>query len=81
MKFGIIVCPICKKAKAVDLSIKTTKCFGCNKVLILRKLKILYKCNSNQEITQALGLINAEMDGNLEKFKEKISNKNYLNKS
>jgi transposase-like protein len=70
MKFGIVVCPRCKKAKVVDLSCKTTKCHRCGKVLRLEHLKILYKSNSDQKIRQAWGLVNAEMDGRLEDFKE-----------
>jgi len=69
MKFGIIVCPRCKKAKVVDLSCKTTKCHRCDKVLKLKKLKILYETDSEHKVRQALGLVNAEMDGRLEEFK------------
>jgi transposase-like protein len=72
MKFGIVVCPRCKNAKAVDLSCKTTKCYGCGKTLNLEKLRILYKSDSNQKIRQALGLVNAKMDGKFEEFKELI---------
>ena len=70
MKFGIVVCPRCKKAKVVDLSCKTTKCHRCGKVLRLEHLRILHKSNSDQKIRQALGLVNAEMDGRFEEFKE-----------
>ena len=78
MKYGVIVCPNCKTAKGVDLSYKTTKCINCNKKLILHKLKILYKTNSEEELRQALGLINAEMDGKLEDFKNLIKNQKTL---
>lgn len=75
MKFGVIVCPKCRKAKAVDLSYKTTRCTWCGKLLILGKLKILYKTDSEQKLRQAIGLINAEidskMDGKFEEFKER----------
>ena len=70
MKFGIVVCPRCKKAKVVDLSCKTTKCHRCGKVLSLEHLRILHKSNSDQKIRRALGLVNAEMDGRFEEFKE-----------
>jgi len=69
MKFGIIVCPKCKKAKGVILSYKTTKCNRCGKVLNLGKIKILYKTNSEQKLRHSLGLINAELDGQLDHFK------------
>ena len=70
MRFGIVVCPKCKKAKGVNLSCKTTRCIRCGKLLMLEKLRILYKTDSEQKLRQTLGLINAEMDGRLEKFKE-----------
>ncbi len=74
-KYGLIVCPNCKTPKAVDLSKKTTKCFRCNKALKLDKVKIIHKSNSNEEIRAAIGLLNAEFDGNLEKFKKIFKNK------
>jgi len=70
MKFGVIVCPICKKAKAVELSCKTTRCPRCNKVLILEKIRIFYKTDSKDKLREVLGLINAEMDGKLKEFKD-----------
>jgi len=70
MRFGVIVCPRCKKAKGVDLSHKTTKCIRCNKVIIIKKIKIIYQTNSEAELRNALGLINAELDGNLKEFKK-----------
>jgi len=73
VKFGIVVCPKCKKAKIVDLSCKTNKCHRCGKVLRLEHLIILHKSNSDQKIRQVLGLVNAEMDGRLEEFKELIN--------
>jgi len=68
MRFGVIVCPKCKKAKGVNLSFKTTKCIRCNKTLEIKKIKILCKTDSEVELRQKLGLINAELDGNLEEF-------------
>jgi hypothetical protein len=70
MRFGIVVCPKCKKAKGINLSCKTTRCIGCGKLLMLEKLRILHKTDSEQKLRQTLGLINAEMNGRLEEFKE-----------
>ena len=72
MKFGIIVCPNCKTAKGVDLSCKTTRCPRCSKVLTLKKQKILYETESEQKLRDAIGLINAEMEGKLKDFKKLI---------
>ena len=75
MKFGVIVCPKCRTAKGVSLSSKTTRCTRCNKVIHLDKVKILYKTNSEQKLRQAIGLINAEIDGNIASFKKLIASK------
>ncbi len=61
MKFGVIVCPNCKKVKAVDLTYQTTRCIRCNRVINLKKVKILYKSNSQEQIRQVIGKINAEL--------------------
>ncbi len=70
MKFGIIVCPKCKKAKVVNLSCKTSRCYRCNEIFTFEKLKIQYKTDSEQKARLALGLINAEIDGKLDEYKE-----------
>ena len=72
MKFGIVVCPRCKKAKAVDLSCKTTKCIRCGKILHICKLKMFYETDSRVKLQNAIGLINAENDGNKNYFKRLI---------
>ncbi len=74
MKFGVIVCPNCKKVKGVELSRKTTKCPRCGKVLRLENLKIFYKTDSQEELQQAIGLMNADLDGRLDEFKKIIQN-------
>ena len=70
MKFGIVVCPRCKKTKVVNLAVRTAKCHRCGKVLKLEKLRIIYETDSEHKVRQTLGLINAKMDGRLEEFKE-----------
>jgi len=74
MKFGVIVCPNCKKVKGVELSCKTTKCTRCGKVLRLENLKIFYKTNSQEKLQQAIGLVNADLDGRIDEFKKIIQN-------
>ena len=61
MKYGVIVCPKCKKVKAVNLNYKSTKCFFCKKQILLNKVKILFKSNHQEEIRYAIGQINAEL--------------------
>ena len=61
MKFGVIICPQCKQVKGVTLSSKTTRCIRCGKTLELKKLKIFYKTDSQEKLSQAIGILNAEM--------------------
>ena len=70
MRFGVIICPKCKKVKGIDLFCKTTKCPRCGKILTIDKLKIFYKTDSQKKLQQAIGLINAELDGKYNEFKE-----------
>ena len=74
MRFGVVVCPHCKKVKGVNLSCKTTKCSRCNKVHRLENLKIFYKTDSMEKLQQAIGLVNAKLDGKLKGFKEILQN-------
>lgn len=75
MKFGVIVCPNCRKAKGVDLSVKATKCTRCGKILKLERLKFFYETNSREKLQKAIGLVNADLNGKLKEFKEMLQNK------
>ena len=75
MKFGVVVCPHCKKVKGVDLSCNTTKCLQCGKVLRLEHIKIFYQTDSRGELQQAIGLVNAKLNGKLKEFKEILQDK------
>jgi hypothetical protein len=74
MKFGVIVCPKCKKAKGVILSCKTTRCNRCGRILKLEKIRIFYKTDSELKLRHSLGLINAKMDNKLKNFKRQFEN-------
>jgi hypothetical protein len=71
MKYGIIICPKCKRSKGVILNYKTTKCNICGKLLKFNKIRVLYKTNSQKELRHAIGLINADLVGKLNKNKLK----------
>ena len=75
MRLGVVVCPQCKQVKGVDLSSKTTKCAGCGKTLTLEKLKIFYETDSQEKLRQAIGLLNAELDGKSVAFKKLLHDK------
>ncbi len=68
MRYGVIVCPNCKKAKGVLLSNKTSRCARCGKILKINKLKIFHETNSTEEMQNAIGLLNAKLDGRAEEF-------------
>jgi hypothetical protein len=61
MKYGIIVCPKCKQVKAVNLSCKTTRCIRCNKTLVIKKLRIFFKTDSESELRKEIGCINRDI--------------------
>ena len=63
IKFGIIVCSKCKKAKGIDLSFKTTRCPRCGKIITIEKMKILFRTDSQKKLRDSIGLINAEIEG------------------
>lgn len=69
MKYGVIVCPKCRKAKGFELKNKTTRCTYCNKTIVIDNLKIFYKTDSQEKLTNAIGLVNANIDGKYEDFK------------
>ena len=75
MRLGVIVCPQCKQVKGVNLSSKTTKCAGCGKTLTLEKLKFFYETESQEKLRQAIGLLNAELDGKSVAFKKLLYDK------
>jgi hypothetical protein len=63
MRLGVVVCPKCRHVKGVDLSKKTSRCGRCGRLLHLTKLTILYTTESQNDLRQAIGRLNAKMDG------------------
>ena len=62
MKYGVIICPKCKNAKAVELRYKSTKCTRCNKLINIDKISIIFKSNNHQLIIKKIGKINQEIN-------------------
>ena len=73
MKYGIVVCSKCKRAKGFLLSNKTTRCIACGKVIDIKKSKIMFKTDSRVEMQNVIGMINADIDGNSEIFQKLIT--------
>jgi hypothetical protein len=64
MRFGVIICPWCKQVKGLELSSQTTRCIRCGKTLKMKKIKIFCETDSQEQLRQAIGLLNAELDEN-----------------
>lgn len=75
MKYGVVVCPKCRQVKGIELRHKSTKCIRCNKNIVIDKVKIVFETNNEEELRNAIGLLNAKLDGKAEEFK-KIFKKN-----
>jgi hypothetical protein len=78
MRFGVVVCPHCKQVEGVNLSSKTTKCIRCGKTLQMKKLKFFYETEYQEKLHEAVGLMNAELEGKRDTFTKLLNNKNKL---
>ena len=72
MRYAVIICPSCKKAKIAETEKKTTICSHCNKKLVIKDLKIQFETNSQQEARNVIGIIHAQLDGKQDEFIELI---------
>ena len=48
--YGVICCPKCRFVTAVDLKFKTKKCIKCNYNINLKKVRIVFKTEDNNEL-------------------------------
>ena len=48
--YGIICCPKCRFVTAVDLKFKTKKCIKCNYNIIIKKVRVIFKTEDNNEL-------------------------------
>ena len=58
MKFGVIVCPACGRAKGVETCRKTTTC-QCGREMKLSRIKIHYETDSHRELAGAVAQANS----------------------
>ena len=72
MRYAVIFCPSCKKAKIAETHKKSTICVHCNKKLVIKDLKIQFETNSQQEARNIIGIIHAHLDGKQDEFIELI---------
>ncbi len=60
-RYGVIVCTKCRNAKGVDLISKNTRCTRCGKQLSLNKLNVYFRSDSQTEIANKVGELNARL--------------------
>jgi len=48
--YGVICCPKCRFVAAVDLKFKTKKCIKCNYNINLKKVRVIFKTEDNNEL-------------------------------
>ena len=48
--YGVICCPKCGFVTAVDLKFKTKRCIKCNYNINLKKVRVIFKTEDNNEL-------------------------------
>ena len=48
--YGVICCPKCRFVAAVDLKFKTKKCIKCNYNINIKKVRVIFKTEDNNEL-------------------------------
>ena len=48
--YGVICCPKCRFVAGVDLKFKTKKCIKCNYNINLKKVRVVFKTEDNNEL-------------------------------
>lgn len=62
MRYGVIVCPACGKAKGVEADKKTTTC-PCGREIDMARVKLHYSTDSPHELADAVAQANALIAG------------------
>ncbi len=69
--YGVVVCSRCRKARAVDLRSKTSRC-QCGNTLKLKETKKFFKSSDQREVASAVARMNAELEGGIEEWEKMI---------
>jgi len=59
--WGVVVCPYCEMARAVNISQKTTTCSRCETTFELRKREIMYKTSDARKVGAAVAELNRQL--------------------
>ena len=52
--YGIICCPKCRFVTGIDLKFKTKRCIKCNYNINLKKVRIIFKTEDNNELGELI---------------------------
>ncbi|UCG68163.1 MAG: hypothetical protein JSV09_10085 [Thermoplasmata archaeon] len=61
MKFGVVVCPLCRTARGTRLGAKTAVCVKCGKKIDLTKARIQCKVKTESELAHAVQEYNSKL--------------------
>jgi uncharacterized paraquat-inducible protein A len=59
-EYGVVVCPDCEMARAVNLSHKTVSCQRCGTRFRLRTRRVLYRSRDAREAARAVAEVNRQ---------------------
>jgi hypothetical protein len=62
MKYGVIVCPKCGKARGIETKKKTTSC-QCGREIVLSKIRFEFTTDSPLELADAVAQANEQLAG------------------
>lgn len=75
MKYAVIVCPKCGKAKGVEAERKTTTC-PCGRQIVLSRAKFMFETNSPSELASAVAEANERLaEGSKPRLRRKAPSK------
>jgi hypothetical protein len=63
MSYGVVICPVCRRAKGADLARATTKCLECGKVMKLDSVKIWASTDYAEELPELVGQVHTQAQG------------------
>lgn len=67
-KYGVIICPKCHYPRGVKLTDSKSKCYHCGYTFTVEKLKTFYETDSESELAEAVGRLNAKLQGGLTEY-------------
>ena len=70
MKFGVVLCPRCMRFFGIELAWKSASCKRCGARVDLSKAKVFFKTDSREDLSDAIGSLNADRDGRFDDFKQ-----------